>query len=78
MALIDSTVPPGGRGFNTTAWTLISQSRKGAEEDRNEALERLQAEKLDPVIVIGAPLRHGALLYNAAVVIDGGEMPKWF
>jgi NAD+ synthase (glutamine-hydrolysing) len=48
--------------------------RPSLEVRVNEALERLQAEKLDPVIVIGAPLRHGALLYNAAVVIDGGEI----
>ena len=39
-----------------------------------EALERLQNENLAPAIVIGAPLREGALLYNAAVVIDGGAM----
>ena len=39
-----------------------------------EALERLQNENLAPAIVIGAPLREGALLYNAAVVIDGGAI----
>lgn len=39
-----------------------------------EALERLQNENLAPAIVIGAPLREGALLYNAAVVIDGRAM----
>ena len=38
-----------------------------------EALEQLQRENLDPAIVIGAPLRDGALLYNAAVVIEGGQ-----
>ncbi|MEX2475643.1 NAD+ synthase [Marinobacter sp.] len=38
----------------------------------NEALEILKQAKLDPAIVIGAPLRQGGLLYNAAVVIDGG------
>jgi NAD+ synthase (glutamine-hydrolysing) len=48
--------------------------RPSLEVRVNEALERLQAERLDPVIVIGAPLRHGPLLYNAAVVIDGGEI----
>ncbi|AOY88783.1 NAD+ synthase [Marinobacter salinus] len=40
----------------------------------NEALERIQAEQLEPAIVIGAPLRHGALLYNSAVVIEGGTI----
>ena len=39
-----------------------------------EALERLQNENLAPAVVIGAPLREGGLLYNAAVVIDGGAM----
>jgi len=38
-----------------------------------EALERLQQENLGPAIVIGAPLREGALLYNAAVVIEAGQ-----
>lgn len=38
-----------------------------------EALEQLQRENLEPAIVIGAPLRDGALLYNAAVVIEGGQ-----
>ncbi len=39
-----------------------------------EALERLQKENLAPAIVIGAPLREGALLSNAAGVIEGGEI----
>ena len=41
MALIDSNSPPGGRGFHTTAWGLISQSRKGDEKDKSKALDRL-------------------------------------
>lgn len=40
----------------------------------NEALERLQDEELAPAIVVGAPLRSGTLLYNAAVVIDNGAI----
>lgn len=48
--------------------------RPSLEVRVNEALEKLQAAQLDSVIVIGAPLRNGALLYNAAVVIDGGEI----
>jgi NAD+ synthase (glutamine-hydrolysing) len=48
--------------------------RPSLEVRVNEALERLQAEHLEPAIVLGAPLRHGALLYNAAVVIDGGAI----
>lgn len=39
-----------------------------------EALDRLLAEKLEPAIVIGAPLRQGGLLYNGAVVVDGGQI----
>ncbi|MEC7377948.1 MAG: NAD+ synthase, partial [Pseudomonadota bacterium] len=39
-----------------------------------EAIEQLRAEKLEPAIVIGAPLREGALLYNGAVVIEDGEI----
>lgn len=39
-----------------------------------EALERLQSEKLEAAIVIGAPLRSEGVLYNAAVVIEGGEI----
>ncbi|HET8801866.1 MAG TPA: NAD+ synthase [Marinobacter sp.] len=38
----------------------------------NEALEQLQQAELDVALVVGVPLREGALLYNAAVVIDGG------
>lgn len=40
----------------------------------HEALERLQGEQLEAAIVIGAPLREGALLYNGAVVIDNGKI----
>ena len=40
----------------------------------SEALERLQAEKLECAIVVGAPLREAGLLYNAAVVIDHGTI----
>ncbi|MBB5322156.1 NAD+ synthase [Marinobacter oulmenensis] len=39
-----------------------------------EAMDRLQAEALEPAIVLGVPLRSGGLLYNAAVVIEGGEV----
>lgn len=39
-----------------------------------EALERLQQADLSPAIVIGAPLRSGGLLYNGAVVIEGGNV----
>ncbi|MCM0610998.1 NAD+ synthase [Marinobacter sediminum] len=48
--------------------------RPSLEVRVNEALERLQAEALEPAIVIGAPLRHGALLYNSAVVIENGAI----
>lgn len=40
----------------------------------NEALERLQSAQLEAAIVIGAPVRSGGLLYNAAVVIEDGEV----
>ncbi len=40
----------------------------------SEALERLQGAELGAAIVVGAPLRSGGLLYNAAVVIEGGEI----
>jgi len=39
-----------------------------------EALAELQKAALEPAIVFGAPLRSGGLLYNAAVVIEGGEI----
>lgn len=39
-----------------------------------EALERLQQAKLAPAMVIGAPIRSGGLLYNAAIVIEGGDI----
>ncbi|WP_298453520.1 NAD+ synthase [uncultured Marinobacter sp.] len=39
-----------------------------------EALERLQAAELGAAIVFGAPIRSGGLLFNAAVVIEGGEI----
>jgi NAD+ synthase (glutamine-hydrolysing) len=38
----------------------------------SEALEKLQSESLGPAIVLGAPVRQAGLLYNAALVIDGG------
>ena len=39
-----------------------------------EALERLQQANLEPAMVIGAPVRSGGLLYNAAVVVEKGEI----
>ncbi|WBU42057.1 MULTISPECIES: NAD+ synthase [Marinobacter] len=39
-----------------------------------EALERLKQANLAPAMVIGAPLRSAGLLYNAAVIIDAGEI----
>ncbi|MDO3723289.1 NAD+ synthase [Marinobacter sp. chi1] len=39
-----------------------------------EALERIQDAQLAPAIVIGAPVREGALLYNAALVIENGQV----
>jgi len=40
------------------------------------------SEKLAPVLIVGAPVRHGGALYNAAVVISRGEIlgvvPKSF
>lgn len=39
-----------------------------------EALERLQQANLEPAVVIGAPVRSGGLLYNAAVVVEKGEI----
>ncbi|KPQ27177.1 MAG: NAD+ synthase (glutamine-hydrolysing) [Marinobacter excellens HL-55] len=39
----------------------------------DEALQRLRQADLSPAIVIGAPLRSKGLLYNAAVVIEGGQ-----
>ncbi|SHK85031.1 NAD+ synthase (glutamine-hydrolysing) [Marinobacter antarcticus] len=40
----------------------------------SEALERLQSAEIGAAIVIGAPLRSGGLLYNAAVVIESGKI----
>jgi len=40
----------------------------------SEALEKLQQATLAPAIVMGAPLRSGGFLYNAAVVIEHGEI----
>ncbi|MGO1463298.1 MAG: NAD+ synthase [Marinobacter sp.] len=40
----------------------------------NEALEQLQAAQLDAAIVIGAPVRQGRQLYNAALVIERGKI----
>jgi NAD+ synthase (glutamine-hydrolysing) len=39
-----------------------------------EALEALTSETLGPAIVVGAPVRHEGLLYNAALVIDQGTV----
>ncbi|MEC7816931.1 MAG: NAD+ synthase [Pseudomonadota bacterium] len=39
-----------------------------------EALDTLKAAEVAPLMVVGAPLRSGGLLYNAAVVIEGGEV----
>ncbi|GGY79608.1 NAD+ synthase [Marinobacter zhanjiangensis] len=39
----------------------------------NEALDALRQADLSAACVIGAPVRHGGLLYNSALVIDGGE-----
>jgi NAD+ synthase (glutamine-hydrolysing) len=39
-----------------------------------EALERLKQANLSPAMIIGAPLRAAGLLYNAAVVIEAGEI----
>ncbi|TGN38441.1 NAD+ synthase [Marinobacter confluentis] len=39
-----------------------------------KALETLQAEAFAPAIVVGAPIRQGGLLYNAALVIDQGAI----
>ena len=49
-----------------------------------EGIERIAAEtaELNPVLVVGAPLRHGSLLYNCAVIIARGRIlgviPKSF
>lgn len=40
----------------------------------SEAIARLQNEKFSSAIVIGAPVREEALLYNAAVVIQNGSV----
>jgi NAD+ synthase (glutamine-hydrolysing) len=39
-----------------------------------EALEALKSETLGPAIVVGAPVRHEGLLYNAALVVDQGTV----
>ena len=39
-----------------------------------EALERLKQANLSPAMIIGAPLRAAGLLYNAAVIIEAGEI----
>ena len=39
-----------------------------------EALEKLQSAALPPAMVIGAPIRSGGLLYNAALVIEAGQI----
>ncbi|MBW0149439.1 NAD+ synthase [Marinobacter arenosus] len=48
--------------------------RPSLEVRVQEALQRLREESFGPAIVIGAPLREGALLYNAAVVIQDGTV----
>jgi NAD+ synthase (glutamine-hydrolysing) len=40
----------------------------------SEAIDRLRNEQFHSAIVIGAPLREGARLYNAAIVIQGGDV----
>ena len=40
----------------------------------SEALEKLQSAALPPAMVIGAPIRSGGLLYNAALVIEAGQV----
>ena len=40
----------------------------------SEAIDRLQNEQFHSAIVIGAPVRDGALLYNAAIVIQNGAV----
>ncbi|WP_417539406.1 NAD+ synthase [Marinobacter sp.] len=40
----------------------------------NEALERLQSADLGAAIVVGLPFRKDGRLFNAAVVIEGGEI----
>ena len=40
----------------------------------SEALETLRSQSLGPAIVVGAPIRQGGLLYNAALVIDQGQV----
>ncbi|WP_420390589.1 NAD+ synthase [Marinobacter sp.] len=39
-----------------------------------DALETLSGEHLGPAIIVGAPIREGALLYNAAVAIEQGTI----
>ncbi|MCK7549853.1 NAD+ synthase [Marinobacter koreensis] len=39
-----------------------------------EAMESLKEARLGAAIVIGVPLRHNGLLFNSAVVIEGGEI----
>ncbi|KAA1171696.1 NAD+ synthase [Marinobacter salinexigens] len=48
--------------------------RPSLEVRVNEALERLKESGLGPAIVVGAPIRSGSLLYNAAVVIEKGAI----
>ncbi len=39
-----------------------------------EALDELLAAELDAAVVIGVPVRENGLLYNAAMLVDGGEI----
>ncbi|AZT82895.1 NAD+ synthase [Marinobacter sp. NP-4(2019)] len=48
--------------------------RPSLEVRVSEALDTLCAANLKPAIVIGAPIRQSGLLYNSAVVIEGGEL----
>jgi len=43
-----------------------------------EALDRIQNEALPITMVLGLPLQHQGLQYNAAVVIEGGELRQAF
>ncbi|MCK0107283.1 NAD+ synthase [Marinobacter sp. S0848L] len=40
----------------------------------SDAVEQLKQAKLEPAIVVGAPVRSGGLLYNAALVIEDGVL----
>ena len=48
--------------------------RPSLERRVNEAIASLCDARLGAACVIGAPVRHGQLLYNAALVIDNGQV----